>query len=432
VGARVFSDPTFGKLYLLRQFPLACQIMHQLLKAVAGITVVGAISGIGYCFLSLWSAVRFLRTRESAKSLHSMHQPAMPPVSVLKPLKGIDPEIYDSLRSHCLQNYPEYEIIFGVSDFDDAAIEIVHRLQKEFPERAIQLLVCEKNLGTNPKVSNLAQMLPAARHDYLVINDSDIRVQPNYLSTVMPPLNDGAVGVVTCLYCGIAAPTMGSRMESLGISTDFFAGVLVAHYLERGLQFGFGSTLAFRRRDLEAIGGFQSIVDYLADDYELASRIAARGLRVHISDLVVQTFLPSYSLRRFFDHQLRWGRGVRECRPFGYAGLLFTFAIPWAIATVAVFRGPAWAWELLLAALVVRLAVAWTVGCRVLRDSQVLRWFWLIPVRDLIAPLVWLASFASRKVVWRGDQFFLRNGKLVRINNGQNERRAFTIDRLMS
>jgi ceramide glucosyltransferase len=406
-------------------------MIHHILKAVETISIVGVVFGVGYYFLCLRSVVSFLRTRQRPNRRERSNPTAMPPVSVLKPMKGIDPEIYDSLRSHCLQDYPEYEIIFGVSDSDDPVVEIVRRLQKEFPERSIQLLVCEKNLGTNTKVSNLVQMLPAAHYDSLVVNDSDIRVESDYLRRVMPPLNDPAVGVVTCLYRGISARTPGSRLESIGISTDFFAGVLVAHYLERGLRFGFGSTLAFRRRDLEAIGGFQSFVDYLADDYELANRITARGLRVHLSELVVATFLPPYSLRQFIDHQLRWSRGVRECRPFGYAGLLLTFAIPWAVLALSVSWGAVWNWKLLAVALVARLAVAYAVGWGALRDRQVFRWCWLIPVRDLIAPLLWIASFASRKVTWRGNHFSLRNGKLVRIN-GENARLPFTIDGLMS
>ena len=406
-------------------------MIHPLLKVVETISAAGAISGILYCGLCLWSASRFLRTRPSTHTPRRPGQTLLPPVSVLKPMKGVDPEIYASLRSHCLLDYPEYEIIFGVSDASDPAIEVVHKLRREFPQKSIRLVVCEKNLGTNTKVSNLAQMLVQARYDYLVLNDSDIRVESDYLQRVMPLLSQAQVGVVTCLYRGVAARTLASRLESLGISSDFFAGVLVAQYLERGLRFGFGSTLAFPRRVLETIGGFQGFVDHLADDYELASRIAAQGLRVHLSDLVVETLLPAYSLRHFIDHQLRWARAVRACRPFGYAGLLFTFALPWALLALVVSWGAAWAWKLLALALLSRLAVAYAVGWGVLRDRQVFRGFWLIPLRDLVAPLVWIASFASWKVTWGGDRFYLRKGKLMRIKD-ENERLPFTIDGLMS
>ena len=238
--------------------------------------------------------------------------------------------MYESFRSHCLQDYPEYEIIFGVSDPADPAIELVERLKQEFPQRAIRLVICSRNLGTNTKVSNLAQMLTQAKYENILVNDSDIRVEPDYLRRVIAPLADNEIGLVTCLYRGIASPTLGSRLESIGISTDFAAGVLTARQLEGGIRFGLGSTLAFRRRDLEAIGGFEAFVDYLADDYEIGKRIAQRGLKVKLSEVVVETFLPAYTLRQFLDHQLRWGRAVRDSRRGGYLGLVLTFGLPWA------------------------------------------------------------------------------------------------------
>ncbi len=243
--------------------------------------------------------------------------------------------MYESFRSHCRQDYPEYEIIFGVSDANDPAIPLVERLRKEFPQRAIQLLICRENLGANTKVSNLAQMVRAARYEYFVVNDSDIRVQPDYLRHIVAPLSDLEVGLVTCLYRGIANETVGSRLEALGISTDFAAEVLVAQLVERGIKFGLGSTLAFRRRDLQAIGGFESLVDYLADDYQLGSRIAGLRLKVKLSDVVVETFLPQYTLRGFWDHQVRWARTIRDSRFFGYIGLGVTFGIALGVAGIA-------------------------------------------------------------------------------------------------
>jgi ceramide glucosyltransferase len=194
--------------------------------------------------------------------------------------------MYESFRSHCLQNYPEYEIIFGVSEPDDEAIAQVKRLQREFPLHPIQLVVCAKRLGANVKVSNLAQMLGHARGEYIIVNDSDIRVPAEYLRSVIAPLLNPEIGLVTCLYRGVAGPTLGSRLEALGISTDFCAGVLAASVLE-GIKFGLGSTLAFRRQDLISIGGFEAIVDYLADDYEIGNRLAGKGLKVHLSETVV-------------------------------------------------------------------------------------------------------------------------------------------------
>ncbi len=265
----------------------------------------------------------------------------MPPVSILKPLKGTDPDIYESFRSHCLQDYPEYEIIFGVSDPDDPAVASVQQLQREFPERSIRLVVCPNKLGANVKVSNLEQMLSAARYQHLLVNDSDIRVEPDYLRRIMAPLTDERVGMVTCLYRGVPAATLGSRLESLGISTDFCAGVLVARQLEGGLRFGLGSTLAFRRADLERIGGFKSIVDFLADDYELGRRIAGLGLQVVLSDVVVETHLPAYDLRGFLSHQLRWARGVRDSRAGGYIGLVSTYGLMWGLFALIAGRARA-------------------------------------------------------------------------------------------
>ena len=219
------------------------------------LAVAGIVSSSLYYLLCLWSAFRFL-SEKKGNTLQSSE--AWPPISILKPLKGTDPEIYESFRSHCLQEYPEYEIIFGVNDGNDPAIESVKSLQLEFPNRRIQLVVSPLVLGANVKVSNLAQMLPEARYEHLIVNDSDIRVEPDYLRRVIAPLSDSRVGMVTCLYRGVAAQTPGSRLEALGISTEFCAGVLAARQLENGIRFGLGSTLAFRRAELKQIGGFAS------------------------------------------------------------------------------------------------------------------------------------------------------------------------------
>jgi ceramide glucosyltransferase len=325
--------------------------------------------------------------------------------------------MYESFRSHCLQDYPEYEIIFGVSDPADPALQLVERLKLEFPQCAIRTMVCAENLGSNTKVSNLAQMLRQAKYEAILVNDSDIRVPSDYLRRVMSPLADAKVGLVTCLYRGVASATLGSRLEALGISTDFSAGVLAARELEGGIRFGLGSTLAFRRCDLEAIGGFEALVDYLADDYEIGRRLAERGLRVTLSDVVVETFLPAYTLRQFVDHQLRWGRTVRDSRHWGYLGLMLTFGFPWALVAVVGTHGALWAWALLAAVLGLRVAVAVVVGSLVSGDRQVLRLMPWLPLRDLVAVLVWLASLTGRHVVWRGDSFTLRGGKLARIDS---------------
>jgi ceramide glucosyltransferase len=378
------------------------------------LAVLGTLSSMGYYALCLWSALRFLREQQADKSVRPTQA-----VSILKPLCGTDPEMYESFRSHCLQDHREYEIIFGVSDPNDPAIPLVEQLKTEFPQRAIRLMVCGEKLGANTKVSNLVQMVREARHEYLIVNDSDIRVEPDYLRRVLAPLTDPKVGLVTCLYRGIANSSLGSRLESLGISTDFCAGVLVAQTVENGMRFGLGSTLAFRRHDLQAIGGFETFADYLADDYQIGSRIAALGMKVELSNLVVETFLPRYKFRSFAEHQLRWARTVRDSRYWGYAGLGLTFGLPWAVLVLLFTRGAGWAWGLLAITLALRTAVAVVVGKLVLRDRQVMGSLLLIPVRDIFALLVWVVSFAGHRVAWRGDRFRLENGKLVRTGTEQ-------------
>jgi ceramide glucosyltransferase len=378
--------------------------------------VLGTVASMAYYILCLYSAARFLHERKAAGE-GARPTPSSLPVSILKPLRGADPEMYESFRSHCLQDYLEYEIIFGISDTADPAKELVERLKQEFPQIPIHLMICSKNLGSNTKVSNLAQMLPQAKYENILVNDSDIRVQPDYLRRVVTPLSDPQIGLVTCLYRGIASPTLGSRMEAIGITTDFAAGVLAARQLEGGISFGLGSTLAFRRHDLEAIGGFEAIVDYLADDYEIGRQIAEYGLTVKLSEAIVETFLPAYTLRQFVDHQLRWGRAVRDSRRWGYIGLVLTFGLPWAVLALALSGGVLWAWALMATVMGMRVAVALVLGWSVLRDRQVLSSLALLPLRDFVALLVWMASLFGHTVVWRGDSFKLKDGKLRRVDS---------------
>jgi ceramide glucosyltransferase len=392
---------------------LSVLMIHQTVYVLEIITALASAGSLVYYALCLWSAASFLQYLKSAdKSVRPTQ--ACPGVSILKPLKGTDPGMYESFRSHCLQDYAEYEIIFGVSEPDDPAVKLVEKLKSEFPQCAIGLVVCPARIGANTKVSNLVQMLPQARYDRLIVNDSDIRVAPDYLRRVLAPLADSGTGLVTCLYRGVAQLTLGSRLESLGISTDFCAGVLAARQLE-GIKFALGSTMAFRRRDLAAIGGFETLVGYLADDYHLGERIAALGLKVVLSEVVVETFLPGYTISEFVAHQLRWARAVRDSRFWGYVGLGVSFGLVWALLTLLLAGGANWAWGLLGVTAAMRFAVAIFIGGKVLRDPQSLRWLPLIPLRDAIALMVWLMSFAGHTVSWRGDVFTLRNGKLEKI-----------------
>jgi ceramide glucosyltransferase len=387
--------------------------MHLSLRIlVEALTAAGTLGCLFFYGLALLGIASFLSARRKQNAYAAE---VLPPVSILKPLKGIDPEIWESFCSHAEQQYPEFEIIFGVSDAADPACEIVRKIQAKYPACPIKLAVCNRILGTNVKVSTLAQMVPEARYEILVVNDSDIRVQPDYLRQIAAPLNDPEIGLVTCLYRGKAANTLGSRLEALGISADFVPGVLTARLLENGLHFGLGSTLVFRRKDLASIGGFASILDYLADDYELGRRIAALGKRVELSATTVATLLHPYTLGEFWRHQLRWARTIRDARRWGYLGLLFTFGLPWALAALIASSGATWAWALFALTVSARLLVGLSTSLTVLQDRRILQDIWLLPLRDLIAPIVWGAGLVGSRIRWRGDDFYLKQGRLFKI-----------------
>jgi ceramide glucosyltransferase len=365
-----------------------------------------AACGIGFYLISLWSARSFLRAQRPPLGF-------APPVSILKPLRGTDPDQFHAFRSHCLQDYPgEYELIFGVADAFDPAVANVELLRQEFPERRIELVVCPEVLGANRKVSSLVQMLPHARFEHVVINDSDIRVEEDYLARVLRFFSDIKVGMVTALYRPVPGRTLGSKLEALGISTEFMAGVLTARQIEGGVHFALGSTLACTRAALDAIGGLASLVDYLADDFELGARISAAGFRVELADTVVENHIADYRFRQFFDHQLRWGRSTRSSRPWGYTGLVLTFGFFWAALAALASGGALWSWALLAVAAVLRAAVALVVGLPVLRDRYVLRDLGYLPLRDLMAVVIWVASYAGSRVHWRGEDFVLDKGKI--------------------
>jgi ceramide glucosyltransferase len=381
-------------------------ITHILARSIEILTTVLAVAGLGYFIAAQLAARRFLAERRGPLAAD------MPNVSLLKSLKGIDPGMMDGFRSHCKQNYAgQYELLFGVASLDDPAVGAVRQLQAEFPERAIQLVECPLQLGTNGKVSTLVQLATHARFDYLLINDSDITVSPRYLERVMGCFKP-EVGLVTALYRGRAHGTLPSRLEALGIATDFQAGVLLSKWIEGGLHYGLGSTLAVSRKALDKIGGLEVLVDHLADDYELGARVDKAGFHVSLSAEVVETNVAAYGWRGFVDHQLRWARTVRDARPGGYAGLLFTHGLGLALLNVLASGASLLSLWLLGLSLCLRLALAMTVGAGVLGDRQVLPSLWLLPLRDLIAMSLWAAGFAGNTIVWRGERFVLKDGKL--------------------
>jgi ceramide glucosyltransferase len=302
----------------------------------------------------------------------------------------------------------------------DPAVTAIERLTAEYPQRTIRLVLCPQLLGANGKVSNLVQMLGSAQYDYILINDSDIKVSPHYLHRIMscfqlPKRRGGRVGLVTALYRGQAHSTIGSRMEALGIATDFIAGVLTARQIEDGIRFGLGSTLAVSREALEAIGGLEPLVDYLADDYELGARIWRSGFEVVLSGEVVETFLPAYRFGQFLAHQIRWSRSTRFSRKLGYTGMVFTYGLPWALCNLIASGASLSSIALLSLTLLARVALALAVGVGVLGDGQVLRDLWLLAPRDVVALGIWIWSFAGNTVAWRGQRFSLKDGKMSRL-----------------
>jgi ceramide glucosyltransferase len=386
--------------------------MHSVLTAVALLCALLALAGAAYFAMCIVAAHRFQRERSR---LHIGETPFTPPVSILKSLKGLDPHMYSAFRSHGLLDYPEYEVLFGVSDANDPALALVEKLREEFPQAKLRVVHCPQALGPNGKVSNLAQMLPQARYEHIIINDSDILVPRNYLQRVLTPLTQPGVGMVTALYRGLAGRTLGSKLEALGLSTDFSGGVLVARVMEGGIRFALGATIATTKTVLREIGGVEPLADYLGDDYELGARTAAAGYQVRLADIVVETALPDYSFREFWAHQLRWDRNVKDCRGAQYFGLIVSFGLIWAVLAVVAAPHAWWTWLALAVTAALRLTSAVVVGRGVLADPQVLRDLWLLPLRDLVALAVWLVSYFGDEVEWRGMRFRLHHGKLERI-----------------
>ena len=386
-------------------------ILNIFYRILESVTTLMTVAGMGY-FLAAWWAARSFRREQLAA------QPRFTPgVSILKSLRGLDPGMLDAFRSHCQQQYEgEYELLFGVASMDDPAVAAVQQLQREYPEIAIQLIECPQKLGTNGKVSTLVQLEPHAKHPFLLINDSDITVSAQYLQRIMAgfelPAKGVQVGMVTALYYGRAHETLGSRLEALGISTDFQAGVLLSKKLEGGLSYGLGSTLAVRREAVEKIGGLQVLVDELADDHLLGVKIFQAGYLVELSPEVVETSVAAYDWQGFVDHQLRWARTVRDARPGGYVGMIFTHGLTWAMINTLICGFSSASLTLLALSFILRVWLAMTVGAEILGDEQVHSRLWMLPLRDAIFFGIWLAGFAGNTVVWRGERFLLRKGRL--------------------
>jgi len=367
-----------------------------------------------YCVLATLAAVRFFR-RERTRVLPEF----APGISILKPVYGVDFGTYENFASFCRQEYPDYEILFAVNDEADLAVPLIRRIMAEFPERKIRLFVGAENLGANRKVNNLVRLTGEARNDVVVLTDGDVRVGPHFLREVVAPLADRKTGLVTCFYRGIAEKNVWAEMEAVGGASDFFAGVLMAGWTE-GISFALGAANATTKEWLGKIGGFEAIAGTLADDYELGNRIAKAGGQIVLSREPVWTMYPAQALGGFWDHQMRWARTVRLCRPLSYVGLLFTQGLAWVVLAAIVAPAKWIAVAYLLAYLVLRFAMAWTVGIWGVEDDVLRRKFWLIPLRDAIHFVVWLASFGSNKVRWSNVDYAIRNGQMIPLASGES------------
>jgi ceramide glucosyltransferase len=361
-----------------------------------------ALAAAAYYLLAIvaaarWRALTRLRAPANGSNLA---------VSILKPVHGRDPRFYEAIRSHAVQDYPDFEILFGVSDPGDPAITDIDRLCREFPTLAISLRIIQTD-APNAKAGVLAELSRHAKHPVLLVNDSDIRVEPGYLRAVTAPLHEPSIGLVTCLYRAAAA-SFPSRSEALGIATEFAPSVLVARLLGVA-EFALGSTMVFRAEVLRKAGGFSAIEKYLADDYQLGNRIHGCGYRIVFAPEVVETDLGASSWTEVWRHQVRWSRTIRVSRPEGYYGYVVTHATLWAL--VAFGAGVWWAGAI---ALGLRLIAGVWIGRGILQDRRALLDAWFIPFRDLFGFAVWLAGLVGHTVEWRGQRLRLSRDGMIR------------------
>ena len=335
-----------------------------------------------------------------------------PPVSILKPIRGLDREAYENFASFCRQDYPEFEMLFCVTDDQEPAIPVIRQLIADFPRRSIRLLIGSEPLGASDKVNKLCRMAREARNDVVIVSDSDVRVEPGFLRAVAAPFADPKVGGVTCLYRGLTDGSFAADLEALGNSADFAPGVLVA-WLFGGVNFMLGAVMATTKKHLAGIGGFESLVNYFCDDYELGNRIAARGYRVELSRFPVDIVYPRETIGDAFRHQLRWNLSIRYSRPWGHLGLIFTQGLLWSLVGISLAQSWFAIFAFTAGYSLLRYEVALGTGARGMRDEIVRRKLWMLPLRDAFAFVVWLVSFFPQRIHWRGREFYVREKRLV-------------------
>jgi ceramide glucosyltransferase len=362
-----------------------------------------------YYLIALYSAWRYFRSADPVPN-----GSFTPPVSNLKPMRGVDPDAYENLSSFCRQDYPEYELVLCVDEDDEVIMPLAERLRRDFPERTIRVLYGSGRVATNDKVAKLARLVSEAAHEVVVISDSDVRVGPDYLRRMVAPLEDPKVGAVTCFYVPTGAQTFTDVLQEVGMISDFYAGILVAWQLD-GVKFALGPTIATTRSRLAGFGGYQKIENRPADDLLVGRLIAEQGYQVELLRYCVST-VPDYrSMSDLVHKRLRWIVVMRHMRPWGHLGLLLTQGLPWSIAAILVHPTAAVAIGYLGAYFVLRAAMTWLIGVHGLKQ-RVAGKLPLIPVWDALAFVIWLTSFLRRSVRWRGADYYIRDGELVPVD----------------
>lgn len=365
-----------------------------LIQVVPAALLAGALM---YCALVAYAALHYLRTKPRKRPAGA------PPISVLKPLAGAEPGLERNLRSFFEQDYPGFELLFAVREASDPAAAVVEALLREYPGVRARLIVAGEPPYPNAKVHSLDRMMAEARHDLLVMSDSDIRVTPDMLQRVAAEFEDSRLGLASCPYRAVPGGSFWSLLEALGMNTEFLGGILVARVVE-GMRFAVGPTIVARRAAIASIGGLDRVKDYLAEDFALGRLVARSGWRVSLSPCVVEHHIGSQSLRASSRHRLRWTRSTRRSRPAGYVGQVFTNPLPWALLLVAV--DTSW-WPALIATAVMRALAAWAAAGWVLHDPLTARRWYLVPVQDLAAFAYWLAGFFGNRVHWRQKTYEL-------------------------
>ncbi|MBT4768925.1 MAG: glycosyltransferase [Rhodospirillaceae bacterium] len=383
------------------------------LYALLVLALAANLASAAYILLAIWRVNGFRRQRRAAGTFR-------PPVTILKPVCGLDVGLYENLRSFCTQDYPQYQVVFGVRDAIDPAIPVIQQLINEFPLVNISLVIDKTITGPNLKVSNLGNMYKVATHSYIAIADSDMRVDEQYVSSVIAPFEDAQVGSVTCLYSGTSTGGLPSLLASMFINEWFLPSVLVSAGLSE-IRFGLGATIVVRRELLEKIGGFNKLAHFLADDHMLGKLISDHGYKIVLSDYVVENVINEKSLKTLFLHELRWARTIRTVEPLGHAFSFFMYGIPLALfGALIIYVTVDWNFfgiAIIALAIILRGWMHFTVS-RKLGLMPGSRSFWLIPVRDILSFVVWGASFFSRKIDWKDMTFTVSNNGLMKATKG--------------